>query len=141
MSEPAFHQFKLRLPVDLFRQLEIKAAESSRSVSAEMIYRLESSLEAPKANDFQLTAGAAALLLRSRLSSVQALIAQLEGEIAGSDFDPEFAETIQSEVESLQVFENKIRHALVFVLKAKYADAPIPQEFWELINDLARMTF
>ena len=44
MSEPAFHQFKLRLPVDLFRRLETEAARSNRSVSAEMIYRLEGAL-------------------------------------------------------------------------------------------------
>lgn len=46
MSDPAYHQFKLRLPVDLFQRLEAEAAAANRSVSAEMINRLESSLSA-----------------------------------------------------------------------------------------------
>ena len=44
MSDPTFHQFKLRLPVELFQRLEAEAARANRSVSAEMIYRLETSL-------------------------------------------------------------------------------------------------
>ena len=45
MSDQAFHQFKLRLPADLFQRLEAEAAAANRSVSAEMIHRLERSFE------------------------------------------------------------------------------------------------
>ncbi len=53
MSEPTFHQFKLRLPSELFQQLEAEAAAANRSVSAEMIYRLESSLTPASQGDIQ----------------------------------------------------------------------------------------
>ncbi|WP_427852962.1 Arc family DNA-binding protein [Stenotrophomonas acidaminiphila] len=43
MSEPAFHQFKLRLPLALFRELEAAADTANRSVSAEIVHRLEQS--------------------------------------------------------------------------------------------------
>lgn len=43
MSDPTFHQFKLRLPTELFKRLEEEAGSSSRSVSAEIIHRLEGS--------------------------------------------------------------------------------------------------
>ncbi|NYF21928.1 hypothetical protein HDC36_003404 [Xanthomonas sp. JAI131] len=48
MSEPLFHQFKLRLPVNLFQRLEAQAGITNRSVSAEIITRLEESFEKPK---------------------------------------------------------------------------------------------
>jgi hypothetical protein len=48
MSEASFHQFKLRLPVSLFERLETEAGSTNRSVSAEIITRLEQSFEKPK---------------------------------------------------------------------------------------------
>ncbi len=43
MTDTAFHQFKLRMPLDLFRRLEGEADSSNRSVSSEIIQRLEES--------------------------------------------------------------------------------------------------
>ena len=50
MADHAFHQFKLRLPSELFQQLETAAAEANRSVSAEIVTRLEASFEQRPAN-------------------------------------------------------------------------------------------
>lgn len=49
MPIPAFHQFKIRLPTDLFKRLESEAESSGRSVSAEMIQRIESTFAQPTA--------------------------------------------------------------------------------------------
>ncbi|KDE90590.1 Arc family DNA-binding protein [Stenotrophomonas maltophilia] len=40
-----YHQFKLRIPVDLMRQIETHADAAGRSTSAEMIWRLEKSFD------------------------------------------------------------------------------------------------
>ncbi|HHA2904284.1 TPA: Arc family DNA-binding protein [Stenotrophomonas maltophilia] len=40
-----FHQFKLRIPVDLMRRIESQADSSGRSTSAEMVWRLEKSFD------------------------------------------------------------------------------------------------
>lgn len=42
-----FHQFKLRIPIDLMEQLESAAETSGRSLSAEIVFRLTSTLESP----------------------------------------------------------------------------------------------
>lgn len=110
-------------------------------MNAEIIGRLEQSFEKPLNLATMLLPEEAALLLRSRLSAVQALITQLEAEKTGSGFDPEITQTVDAEIETLRGFETKIRHALVFVLKAKYADSPIPQEYLDLISDLMRLNF
>lgn len=41
MPDTTFHQFKLRMPRELFEQLEAAASRSNRSVSAEITNRLE----------------------------------------------------------------------------------------------------
>lgn len=55
MSDPAFHQFKLRLPVELFRELEAAATAANRSVSAEIVNRLDRSFAV--SGDDEHTAG------------------------------------------------------------------------------------
>lgn len=45
MDEITYHQFKLRMPAELFKRIEGEAALANRSVSAEIIYRLEGSLD------------------------------------------------------------------------------------------------
>ncbi|WP_185825423.1 Arc family DNA-binding protein [Xanthomonas sp. SI] len=40
-----YHQFKLRIPVDLMRRIEAQADAAGRSTSAEMIWRLEKSFD------------------------------------------------------------------------------------------------
>ncbi|PJL15287.1 hypothetical protein B9Y66_09930 [Stenotrophomonas maltophilia] len=37
---PEYHQFKLRLPVELMRRVEEEAERSGRSLSAEIVFRL-----------------------------------------------------------------------------------------------------
>lgn len=51
MSEPVYHQFKLRMPVDLFRRLEAAAEHANRSVSAEILHRVDRSFDTAPRDD------------------------------------------------------------------------------------------
>lgn len=54
MTEQQFHQFKLRLPLKLFMKLEGDAARESRSVSSEIVKRLEDSYSKTKLPDEEI---------------------------------------------------------------------------------------
>lgn len=76
MSEPTFHQFKLRLPTELFQRLEAEAAAANRSVSAEMIYRLEASFQPSAAGEIRMTHEQLQDMVQSIVDDVTAALAR-----------------------------------------------------------------
>lgn len=79
MSEPAFHQFKLRLPLALFRELEASADTANRSVSAEIVHRLEQSFAIADSPEKEIH------LSRAQLNElVQSITDQVAGHLAGA---------------------------------------------------------
>lgn len=61
-----FHQFKLRLPVDLMRKVEEEAERSGRSLSAEIVFRLTEAYSPGEAADGGLAQDIAANLVAYR---------------------------------------------------------------------------
>lgn len=78
MSEPVYHQFKLRMPVDLFRRLEAAAAASNRSVSAEILHRVDRSFALGDGPDKEVH------LTNAQLRAlVQSVVDQVTEQLAG----------------------------------------------------------
>ena len=84
-----FHQFKLRIPVDLMRRIESHAETSGRSTSAEMIWRLEKSFDSRLIYELLdrrfLEAGVLNKQFRAAEAKLTALRKQLEAAAKAND--------------------------------------------------------
>ena len=133
-------QVNFRMPSELRNRLKEAADENNRSLTAEIVARLDESFVGD-GRKIIFTADTMSLLLRSRLESLKSMISTLQEEIAASDFDPIVWEGAQSELAYLEEFATTIRQALVYVVRAKYSGEPIPAEVEQLASDLAQMAF
>lgn len=140
MSEDGYTRITLRIPDRLHARLSEVAAQTSKSMNAEIIGRLEESFVGD-GRKVVFTPDTMSLLLRSRLESLKAMISTLQEEIAAADFDPNVAEGARDELESMQEFATTIRQALFYAVQAKYSGTPIPAEVEHLASDLAQMPF
>lgn len=130
----------LRVPPDLHARIHESAKASGRTFNAEIVARLEASFERAKSIEDPSTWDEMAVLLRTRRAAIQVLIGQVEDEMASEDFDQAAMAGFQAELEDLQQLSDRIRQALVFIVKAKYqGDADIPEDLLRLADDLVKM--
>lgn len=133
---------QLRLPAVLHEQLKSASEATGRSMNAEIVARLEASFGAISAISHPMSWADMSVLLRARRASIQQLIEQVEADIAAADFDASATAAAEAELEDMRQLSDRIRQALVFVVKAKYhGDAHIPEDLLQLANDLVRMPF
>lgn len=134
-------QVNFRIPAELLEQIKEAAATNNRTITAELVDRLQSSFSGAAEAIPEMSADAMAVLLRSRLTSVEGLIRFLEESVQATDFEREHHLEVIAEVESLQGFATNIRHALAFVLRSKYSGADIPDNVRDLVSELSRLSF
>lgn len=141
-SQDDYIRTALRVPPELHARIHESAKASGRTFNAELVSRLEASFGATSAISQPMSWADMSVLLRARRASIQQLIEQVEADIAAADFDASVTAAAEAELEDLRQLSDRIRQALVFVVKAKYhGDAHIPEDLLQLADDLVRMPF
>lgn len=134
-------QVNFRIPADLLDQIKEAAATNNRTITAELVDRLQNSFLEPEVPLPEMSPDTTALLLRSRLSSLESMISTLQDQLMTAYEGKDAAQDLENELVSLQQYATTIRGALTFVVKSKYTGSEIPAEYHRLISDLSRLTF